>query len=75
MAELEVVDLSGQPPRRRTTASITTSHGETLDLEPLTAAHPQGPKLTIITATGDTASAVIDPTAWATLRGYLAAET
>jgi hypothetical protein len=76
MAELGVVDLSGETPQPDgPTVTIRTRAGQSLDLAPRWASSRLGPTLTITDAEGATATAVIDSTTWATLRGYLAAET
>jgi hypothetical protein len=58
----------------RTTVTIQTRDGQEIDLEPVRIDHPSGPTLTITDNDGNTATAVIDPTTWATMRGFLGVE-
>lgn len=67
------VHPTAKPPGR-TTVSVQTRDGQVIDLEPCDASHPYGPALTITDAQGRTATATIDSTTWATIRGFLAAE-
>jgi hypothetical protein len=56
-----------------TTVEIKTRDGSLIRVVPITADTPHGPLLTI-SGNGGEASAQIDPTTWATLRGYLSVE-
>lgn len=56
-----------------TTAEIQTRDGSLIRVIPITADTPHGPLLTIVGGGGQ-ASVQMDPTTWATLRGYLNAE-